>query len=63
MGGGGSKGGGEGRCSGKSGTGTDCCSHWLEPEVVLLSPCDAYRMFQSQWMLVARPTTVLKIQY
>ena len=46
-----------------SGTGADCCSHWLEPEVVLLSPCDAYRMFQSQWMLVARPTTVLKIQY
>ena len=62
--GGGCKGGGEGRCSGRSGTGGDCCSYWLEPEgVVLLSPFDAYRMFQSQWMLVARLTNVLKIQY
>ena len=58
------KGGGEGRCSGRSGTGGDCCSYWPEPEgVVLLSPCDAYRIFQSEWMLVARPTNVLKIQY
>ena len=40
------KGGGEGRCSGESGAGGDYCSHWLEPEgVVLLSPCDAYQMF------------------
>ena len=56
--------GGEGRCSGRSGTGGDCSSYWLEPEgVVLLSPCDAYRMFHSEWMLVARPTNVLNIQY
>ena len=46
WGGGGCKGGGEGRCSGESGAGGDYCSHWLEPEgVVLLSPYDAYRMF------------------
>ena len=52
------------RCSGWNVTGGDCCSHWLEPEgVVLLSPCDTYRMFQSECMLVARPTNVLKIQY
>ena len=63
-GGGVSKGGGEGRCSGRSGTGGDCCSYWLEPEgLVLLSPCDAYRMSQAECMLVARPTNVLNIQY
>ena len=57
-------GGGEGRCSGRSGTGGDCCSCWLEPEgAVLLSPCHAYRMFQSECMLVARPSNVLNIQY
>ena len=57
------KDGGEGRCSGRSGTGGDCCSYWLEPEgVVLLSLCDAYQIFQSEWMLVARPANVLKIQ-
>ena len=61
--------GGEGRCSGRSGTGGDCSSYWLEPEgVVLLSPCDAYRMFHSECMLVARPSkctkdSILKIQY
>ena len=50
---GGSNGGGEGRCSGRSGTGGDCCSYWLEPEgVVLLSPCDAYRMSQAECMLL-----------
>ena len=63
MGGTGREGGG-GRCSGWNRTGGDCCSHWLEPEgVVLLSPCDTYRMFQSEWMLVARPTNVLNIHY
>ena len=63
-GGGDCKGGGKGRCSWRSGTGGDCCSYWLEPEeVVLLSPCDTYRMFQSERMLVVIPTNVLKIQY
>ena len=57
-------GGERGGVAGRSGTGGDCCSLWLEPEgVVLLSPCDSYRIFQSECMLVARPTIVLKIQY
>ena len=32
-------------------------------KVVLLSPCDAYRRFQSESMLVARPTNVLNTEY
>ena len=57
---GGCKGGGEGRCSGKSGAGGDCCSCWLKPEGgALLSPCDA-----SVWVdAVARPTNVLNTEY
>ena len=35
-----------GGVAGKVRQGGDYCSHWLQPEgVVLLSPCDAYRMF------------------
>ena len=48
----------------RNGACCDCCSYWLEPEgAVLLSPCDACRRFQSECMLVARPTNVLNIHY